>query len=753
MVEVSRRARFLLGLCVFTSGACSLGFEVVWAKQLGVVLGGTTAGIAFVVAIFMGGMALGYAAGGRLAARVARPIAAYGTCELGLALLAFVAAQLAPALDTLSSSALSYLAAALLLLPCTFLAGVTLPLLVEGTRGSLGAALGALYGINTFGAVFGVLITGMFLVGALGLQGTAGVLAIMGVLVGATAMLADRSGAFSARLSERARELDATPVREPRWQSLALVVGFLSLGEEVLWVRCLIPQLNSSTYAFSAILAAFLLGLALGSSVAARLLRTGADALTWFCATQLAAGLFVLFSPEALSLAELSVPGYVGVRQIGGLSIWLSVVATSVGRAVAALILPTLMLGFALPLLVELCAARASRARVVGTLAGFNTLGSVLGSLAARFLLLPLWGVSGSLRALAAVHALCALVAALKGSTARLFAAIAAVLVLLAIVRPSTPPFLGRLAEGKRVVLVDEGVQDTTAVVELEGQGRLILSNGISYAGDTPEGKRYMRLLGHLPALHAKEQRRGLVICLGTGMTAAALTRHAAFDAIDLVDISPVVFRTLPLFARSNDRVFENPRDHIRIQDGRVFLAHAPDDYYDVITLEPPPPRAAGVAALYSREFYQHAQRALAEGGALAQWLPIHGMTNDELRMLARTFQEVFPDAKLYEIQEVEAALIGIKGEGADAATIAARMAQPKVAEHLRALDVSPPLSLPLISGEALRAALGEGPIVSDDHPRIEHFAAGLPSEGPGTDHAGQAFLDQLLGARRSPPR
>src|SRR5262245_43954096 len=98
VAEVSRRAQFLLGSCVFTSGACALGFEVVWAKQLSVVLGGTTAGIAFVVAIFMGGMALGYAVGGRVAARVARPIAAYGICELGLALLALGAAFLAPTL-------------------------------------------------------------------------------------------------------------------------------------------------------------------------------------------------------------------------------------------------------------------------------------------------------------------------------------------------------------------------------------------------------------------------------------------------------------------------------------------------------------------------------------------------------------------------------------------------------------------------------------------------------------------------------
>ncbi len=755
--QLAASARWLLGPLVFLSGACSLGFEVVWAKQLGVVLGGTTAGIAFVVAIFMGGMALGYAAGGQLAARVRRPLATYGKCEVVLALVALVAAETAPRLEGLTTLPMTFVMAGLLLVPATFLAGVTLPLLVAGTRGSIGAAVGFLYGANTLGAVVGALLSGTVLIGLLGLRGSAHMLAAVGIATGLLAIALGRGSTVSVTKREEP-ELAAGetqgggPVAASlrRWQTLACLTGFASLAEEVLWVRALLPQLNSSTYAFSAILAAFLLGLALGAAAAGRLVRARADALRWLCGTQLCAGLFVLFSLEALQLSELVVPGYVGMRHVGGLSAFVSVALATVARAVAALLLPTFMLGFALPLLVALAASQgSSRAGIVGSLAGFNTLGSVFGSLAARFWLLPIWGVSTSVRGMAVLHAIAAGMCMFKRPGAGRFMMPAALLVALALLREDTAPFLGRLALGHKVIFVEEGVQDTTAVVELKGAGgaRNILANGISYAGDTAEGKRYMRLLGHLPALHARQQRRGLVICLGTGMTAAALSRHRAFDEIDLIDISPVVYRTLPIFARSNDGILENPRAHIQIEDGRVFLAHAPAGHYDAVTLEPPPPRVAGVATLYSREFYEHARRALTEGGALAQWLPMHGMTDSELRMLARTFQAVFPDAVLYKIEAVEAALLGTKGAGADAATIAHRVDAPGVRDHLRELSPAAPLALPCIARDALRQALGNGPMVTDDHPRIEYFAAGLPPGGESTDRAGEAFMNAMFSA------
>ena len=737
--------RWLVALLFATSGATSLGFELVWAKQLAVVLGGSTASIAFVVAVFMGGMALGYAVGARVAPRVRRPVAVYGACELGLALAGLAAAQVLPVLGALSLGS-AYLAATLVLLPCTMLAGVTLPLLVAATQGSLGVALGRLYACNTLGAVVGVLATGFGLIGAFGLHGTALRLAVVGATVGSVAL-------FLGRV-----EVPQQPVAHDqpvlaRWWMLAAAVGLCSLAEEVLWTRALVAQFNASTYALAAILAVYLLGLALGAWAAGRWMQRGLSAVTLLIATQALVAVVVPLTPHAMVWAETWMAGYVGVRHQNTLAAWLAATSLGLARTAIALLLPTFLLGCALPALAELAAPlKSARAAVAGLIAGSNTVGAVIGALGARFVLLPALGCSGSLRLLAVIHALVAALAVLGSGLPKRRLLAAAAAGALALAWPLADPLVGRLARGQTFLLVDEGVQDTTAVVQMPGPPpfRQIIANGIAYAGDAPSAQRYMRLLGHLPALHAREQTRALVVCVGTGMTAAAVARHSDFARVDLVDISPVVYQTLPLFARANDDLLHQPRVHIAIEDGRVWLNQVAAQTYDVIALEPPPPRVAGVAALYSQQFYLAAKRALRDGGAIAQWLPVHGMTGDELKMLARTFLAVFPDGALLEIQHNEAALLATAGQSAAVAEQVRRAALPHIAGQLAAVGVADARKLPQVHGMALRQALGPGPIVTDDDPRIEQFAAGLADTATSTDAAGQLFLDAMLGARRA---
>lgn len=741
-------SRWLVAALFATSGATSLGFELVWSKQLAVVLGGSTASIAFVVAVFMGGMALGYGLGAKAAPRITRPVAAYGLCELALALAGWCAAQLLPKLAEMPLGA-AYALATLVLLPCTVLAGLTLPLLVAGTSGSLGAALGRLYACNTLGAVGGVLATGFGLIGTFGLQGTALRLALLGAAVGFAGLVAGRHVIVEPQLPQMAAVV-ARPAL--RWWALAALVGVCSLAEEVLWTRALVAQFNASTYALAAILAVYLLGLALGAWAAGLWLQRGLSAIRLLVVTQALAAVVVPLTPHAMLWSETWLTGYVGVRNQNTLASWAQATGLGLARTALALLLPTFLLGCALPLLAEIAAPlQRSRAAVAGLIAGSNTLGAVIGALGARFVLLPWLGCSGSLRWVAVSHALIAAGAVLASGLPRRQMAIAAAAGGLALLWPLAPPLVGRLARGQQLLLVEEGVQDTTAVVQMAGPPpyRQIIANGIAYAGDAPSAQRYMRLLGHLPALHARKQGRALVVCVGTGMTAAAVARHPAFAAIDLVDISPVVFHTLPLFAHANDNLLQQPRIHIAIEDGRIWLAQSPAGRYDAIALEPPPPRVAGVAALYSTEFYQAAKRGLAPGGAIAQWLPVHGMTVAELHLLARTFLQVFPDGALIEIQHNEAALVATVGAGAPLAEQLQRAALPAVANQMAAVGVTDVQALPTLTGVALAQALGPGAVVSDDDPRIEQFAAGLAETSTSTDAAGQAFLDAVLGMRR----
>lgn len=735
-----------VGALFFASGATSLGLELVWTKQLGVLLGGTTAAVAWVVALFMGGMALGYALGGRFAARVARPVRAYGICELAVAGWGAAAVVLLARLPPDWSAPAAYLACGALILPCTVLAGATLPLLVAGVGGSASVAMGRLYALNTFGAVVGVLATGLVGIGALGVSGTGYAVAALAGLVGLAAWTLPQSAdsAPAQPPGETASERPATA-----WLLAAFLTGFASLGEEVLWTRALTAQFNASTYAFAAILAVFLLGLAMGAAAAARLLGRGGDPVRWLVATQVAASFLVAWSPLALQVAESAVPGYVGIRQLGGHAAWVAMLGAGLLRTALALLPPTILLGFALPLVVGAGAGRLPAARATAWLAGANAAGAVLGSLAARFALLPLFGVVRGLAALAVIHGALAFVAAraLLPPAVHLGAVLGWLAVAVATLPQAQPP-LGRLTRGHKLLLLDEGVQDTTAVVQMGSAPpvRQIVSNGIAYAGDSPGARRYMRLLGHLPALVAKGQDRALVVCLGTGMTAAAVLRHPGIVHADLVDISPVVDRTLRLFGHVNDEVWTSPRGHVHLQDGRVFVARAPAASYDVIALEPPPPRVAGVSALYSLQFYQQARRVLKAGGAVVQWLPLHGMTEAELRMLARTFQAAFADARLIRILDVEGALLATNGPGADEAEIGRRLAVRGVADQLADIGAGDPRTLPTVAGEVLRQRLGPGPIVTDDDPRIEQFAAGLPEFGAGTDSAGLVFARRVWG-------
>ncbi len=754
---------FRIGSLFFLSGLTSLGFEIIWSKQLSLVLGGSTASIAFVIAMFMGGMALGYAAGGKLALRFDRPIVIYGFAELGLASIALFNTWLFPGLEGSANLSISYLLAGVMILPCTFLAGLTLPLLVSSTRGSVGGAVGTLYALNTAGAVCGVMVTGFYLIGRFGLFFSAMTLTALGLLVGIAAIVLGRKPEYEVDRSELHVETSSkTPCKQKTdssitsrtpvwlWLVISFCLGLASLSEEVIWTRALIPHLNSSTYAFSAILAVFLTGLALGSVAGGRIAASGRNVAMVFVASQVAAGLFVLFSLEFLIMSDWAFPGYVGVRNLTTTDSWLTMLVLSVSRTTLSLLPPTFCIGLALPLLAQAyLPSKQNRGQVAGTLVAWNTVGAVLGSLVARFVLLPSLGTMESLRYLAMVHVLAAAAVAWRSIRQPIWYVLVAAIGLVTVIRPPGELFLGRLVETHKLLFVDEGVQDTTAVVKLRfsRENKQIFSNGIAYAGDRMGAQRYMKLLGHLPSLYSRSQRRALVICLGTGMTASAVLRHPGFESVDLVDISPVVYKTLPLFAHVNDNLLGSNRTNIHIEDGRVFMAKAPANHYDTIALEPPPPRAAGVASLYSVEFYQQAKRILAEGGAMSQWLPLHGMTYNELAMLTRSFLEVFPKARLIEIHHLEAALVATKGPGAKQRVISKRANIKPVGDQLSSLGIDDVLALPSADGDNVIAAIGPGPVVTDDHPRIEYFASGLDSESSkNTDIDGSTFLSKVLG-------
>jgi spermidine synthase len=277
-----------------------------------------------------------------------------------------------------------------------------------------------------------------------------------------------------------------------------------------------------------------------------------------------------------------------------------------------------------------------------------NTVGAVLGSLSAVWLLLPSLGLSSSAWLLGAVMLLLAM--RLAGPRGRVIAVLAGAAGLVLAVTGSSRLGYERVhgyasLVGHRLLAYREGPEATVAVVEAPGGVRNLLIDGFTATSDGAPGSEYMEWMGRLPMLLHPAPRDALVICFGTGRTANAVLEEQP-ERVDVVDVNPDVFDLAKHFP-SNRGVLEDPRVHRVAMDGRAWLRRA-DRRYDAVTLEPMPPHFAGVNALYSVEFYRIVARRLQPRGVAAQWLPLHLLPPYHAASVAATFRSVFPNAALW---------------------------------------------------------------------------------------------------------
>lgn len=677
--------------CFFLSGVAGLLYEVVWTRLLGLVFGHTVHAITTVLAAYMGGLALGSVLIGRRADRVARPLRLYGLLEAAIGLYclatpllfqaadrvylwAFQALQPSPA----GSTVLHLLLSAALLLPPTTLMGATLPVLSRAVVGSEGVAasqVGTLYAVNTWGAVLGTALTGFSLIPALGLRTTIWTGAALNLLVAAMALLLAPA---AARRAEPAGQEEVrgggereAPALAPGRIALALIAigisGGASMAYQVAWTRALSLALGSSTYAFTAMLTTFLVGLALGALVVSRSLRLRArTGLAAFALVELAAALAVVLMLPVLGRLPNAL---VLVLRWAGLT-HASMVATQFGLSFAVMILPTLLIGATFPLLLAgLSRDRQRLGRDVGLVYGANTVGTILGSILAGFVLIRAIGIQNTILAAAAANlavGLMVLVASPEAGRRVRALGVAAALgfVLLAVTVPrwdrnlmtagaavyagilvqGSGDGLRELTEKRELLFYDEGISTTVSVTRDAGSTSLTVNGKVDAGNDVDMATQL--LLGHLgPVLHP-EARRALVIGFASGVTAGALAQHP-LEAIDVAELEPAMREASSFFARENRNVLADPRVRLREGDGRSILATAPQPY-DLIVSEPSNPWIAGVASLFTLEFYRAARERLAPGGVMVQWLQNYSMFSRDMQMVVRTFQEVFPHVSVW---------------------------------------------------------------------------------------------------------
>ncbi|MGO4578346.1 spermidine synthase, partial [Cupriavidus sp. 2TAF22] len=539
---------------------------------------------------------------------------------------------------------------------------------------------------------------------------------------------------------------------------LYAIAGGIALGYEVVWSQAIVQFISTRSFAFSVVLATYLCGLVAGSALMARRADRVRD--PW--------GLFALLIAGAglAALLEIVWLGDWLLRWQALASAWMvaaggsQLVAMCARFAVAALsvvFVPTLLLGAAFPLMLRIAVDSSRMGRDVGAVVALNTVGGIAGSAIAGFVLVPALGLVHALAALAVSACAVALAAVLMGQgvgrPARWGGALLAVLALgVALLAP--PDRLAVLltrARGGELVFYEESRGATVAVVEQAfGQKRFkrLYIQGVSNSGDTMTSLRYMRLQTLLPLLiHRETPRSALVIGLGTGITAGAMLAYPGLEQRVVAELLPAVARAVPQFA-GNYGVSADARVQIRLRDGRRELLQS-QQRYDLITLEPPPPSAAGVVNLYSTDFYRLAAARLQPAGLVAQWLPLPTQNDEDTRALVRSFLDAFPYATLWTTELHEMMLVGSPAPiELDAARIAARFAQPDVGAALRAVGIASPAALlaTWVTGrEGLEQYAGDARPVTDDRPRIEYAPWVRRTDFP-------LVLEHLLALRTEPP-
>lgn len=731
-----RRLSGFVPLCLlfFASGVCGLTYQVLWLRLLALVFGVTVHAASTVLASFMAGLALGAIVAERVARR-GHPLRVFAALEAGIAVSALatpvllaLASQLyrplsdaAPDSLTLLTVARFVCSSAVLLVP-TVLMGATLPVLSHApiVRAASASRLGALYAVNTAGALTGALLTGYVLIGGLGIQRTFYVAATLNVLVAAGAWWLSGRDVVAASVAD-ARVAAAAPATSdavPATTVLAVmaVSGFAALALEIVWFRVLVQFLPATTYAFTTMLATVLAGIAGGSALAARHLATprawGAT-LAW---VQGATSIVVL-----LSLAFLGASYAAGWRTSG------------LTQAAAAAILPaSLLMGYAFPVAIALW-TRAGRAaneaeRPVGVLYSANVLGGIAGAVVGGFVLLPRLGSRRALIALAALYLLTSLAMFLPRR--RWVPALALVALFAGAARLVPDPFDVTLArrhgQNERIFWREEGVQTSVSIHTGAFRGWLMYLDGLHQASDAPEMVRLHRLIGHLPMVLHPNPKRSLVVGLGGGATPGAVSQHDT--RVQVVELSDSVRKGAEYFRHVNYDLLHRENVTLRVDDGRNFLART-RDRFDVVTADLIQPVHAGAGNLYSREYFTLVRDALAEGGLALQWI---GQRSDaQYKLIMRTFLEVFPHTTLWLDGQL---MVGsVTPLTLTPALVDAKRARPETRLALDevGLDRFETLAKWYVAGpDDLRAFVGNGPVLTDDRPRVEYHRS-LPADDP----------------------
>lgn len=790
---------YLVLVCFFLSGLTGLMYEILWTRMIVKIIGAAPFAVSIILTIFMGGLGLGAYMGGKIIDRHrTRPIKlvrVYGCLELVIGAYGLIIPALLAGAKPLYSifynqffsnfvvyNLLSFIGCAVILLVPVICMGATLPVLCQfyvSKLSHLGTHAGRLYGLNTIGAALGALLCGFWLINLLGIWGTLICAMLVNAFIGlfCIAISGTRRVKRIADNQEEAVYTQETPSgdiceKEPsakyRWDArgalvIFMISGFCAMAYEVIWTKLLGLLVGPTTYSFTIVLVTFILGLALGSMLFGWLADKAGRVIWLLLFTQVGAALFVLAVSQLMGNSQLFFAKLIFHFK----DRFALLTFTKAAILFALMILSTLCLGATFPLVGKIYTRSVSR---VGKSIGFaymaNTIGALLGSFSAGFILIPLFGKQGSLQLIIGLQLLTAMVIGCiilnwkKQNLVRAAALVVPALLglILCLHFPLWDPSLysiGRyhrfdkiedvvknaglkeiLLKGSKilsyfqqgeVVFHEDGVSGFTTVLKypnpLGGYYYALTISGKSDASSHADMKTEA-LSAHFPMLFHRNPRKVMVLGLASGITAGEVLCYPV-EQLDVLDINRDVVKASDYFRQWNSDVLSNPKTNLIVQDGRAHL-ELTNEKYDVIISEPSNPWMSGLAALFTRDFFVLVKNRLNEEGIYVQFMHSYQMDWYTFGLVGRTFAQIFPNSVLVVTEPsgdgIDFLFVGFKGEeGLNLEEAEHNLSYAQRSKNIFLAD--PRLLYRLVVSEDLSQLFGRGPVNTDKNPRLE-FAA-----------------------------
>ncbi|MBN1627710.1 MAG: fused MFS/spermidine synthase [Deltaproteobacteria bacterium] len=776
--------------CFFFSGLAGLIYQILWLRMIDKVVGSAPFAVATVLSVFMGGLALGSWLAGRYIDRVSSRsnlISFYGKVEAAIGiyglLLPFLVYLVKPvymlAYNSLFTHFILYrlftfFGCSLLLIIPTTLMGVTLPVLCRfyvEDLGHIGARTGRLYGINTIGGAAGAVLCGFFLIAEFGVWGSIITAAGINILIGIICISmgrGDRPFVVSDSNIQRSKK-DAKPkhnefvlTEDKTIIMLSLwifgISGFCSMSYEVFWTRLLGLIMGPTTYSFSLVVSTFIIGLALGNLVFGRMADLVKDSFRLLVITQVCAACLAILVSQFLGNSQFffSKLIYAFQAEFGEKILVQAIVLFFI------LVGPTIFLGATFPLVNRIYARSLPEiGKSIGTAYAVNTIGAILGSFAAGFILIPLFGKENGIRIVTGFQlsvSLLALTYVILKTGERIRAAVTGLItmfigILLLVNLPSwnhnilsrgwyyrsenfkqyfsTTSWFEAVWKGASkfaehvsdidVVFYGDGIGGFTTVeksVNPIGRANYTMLNSGKMDASSHSDRLTQALSAHIPLLFYPNPEKVMVLGLASGMTAGEALLYPV-KQLDVLEINDQVIKAAEFFTPWNNNCLTNPNTRIIVQDGRNHL-ELTDEKYDVIISEPSNPWMAGLANLFTLDYFKTVKERLRGNGIFIQWTNAYDMDWDSFAMIGRTFAEVFPDGLLIEtISSSDFLLVGFSEEKSlDLKTAERNIVFAGQSKNISIRD--PKVIFNLIVTEDLKGFFGPGPLHTDNWPLLE---------------------------------